>query len=552
MISWLQSTFQRHYKWLFLLLLGVVIVSFVLTITPAGSGLTGAGRGRIADRDYFGHNLASGKEMGALLQAAHMSSWINSGNQLSEQGQLEQVALQRTAILALADKLKVPGPNEEQLKDYIRTKRVFRGPDGNFSPDAYAQFIDIIEATPSFSTDMVARSLAQDYRIDMLNESLIGPGYVIPFEAKRQVEKQETVWSVETATTSYGSFLPEVEVSDSALEEFFETFSANYREGEKVVAKALTFRGDRYVDRIDLPGESDLKAYFESNRSLFEPPSPEAGIEENEPEAVEITFHTVREAVIEVWKQDAAQRLAEEAAVGLTVRLYKNNVLQGSPEYAAALASLGAEIVSLPPFAKTEVPEDTGIPVSGLLGLFSLNSDRYFSDVVRIDDGAAVLIFENAIPSRVPQIEEIRDAVTADYREAERMRLFVENGKVLGEALEAALAKGGSFIEATEVNGLVVESFDAFTSGSPPETFNRALFAQGDNLQDGQLSPMVVLDAEGIFVYLKSKVVPEYDESAPAVSEKVSQLAYFSSMFAGQTVLAELVTRELEKSQQPL
>ena len=551
MISWLQSTFQRHYKWLFLLLLAVVIVSFVLTITPAGSGLTGPSRS-VASRDYFGYNLESAKDMSALVQVAHLSSWINTGNRVSQQVQLQQVALQRTAILAAADRLKLPAPNEDQLKQYIQTKRVFRGPDGRFSADSYTQFIDLIEAEPGVSTDLVARSLAEDYRIDKVNEMLLGPGYVIPFEAKWQVEKQQTVWSVETATRSIDDFHPEIETTDEALKAYYQTSSAQYREGEKISGQMLAFDADSFADGVASPGENELESYFDSNRSRFENETADADLSEDSTAAAPIAFIEVRDRVLTAWKQDAARRLAEEASVRFTVTLYQDSVKLASPEYVSLLASTNAEVLPIEPISQTDVPDTAEVPATILNSLFSLDADRYFSDVLKTGTGAAVLIDGRTIESRIPPFDDIRSQVLADFLAEERKRLFAEKGAKLKSLIEAALEEGVTFAESAEGNGLVVESFDNFTTDGPPETFNRSLFAQSDLLEAGQLSPMVVLGSEGKFVYLKDKKVTEYDESAPAVTEKISQLEYFSSMFAGQSLLSELVTRELKKSEQPL
>ena len=57
MIDWIQRYLIR--RWFFALLLAVVIVAFVLTITPAGSGLTGEGE-EIQRHDFF--RLESGIE----------------------------------------------------------------------------------------------------------------------------------------------------------------------------------------------------------------------------------------------------------------------------------------------------------------------------------------------------------------------------------------------------------------------------------------------------------------------------------------------------------
>ena len=62
MISWIQKYFQQHFKVMFAVLLGVIIISFVFTI-GAAPGIGRADR-RMIDREFFGYNLA--------LQSSHL------------------------------------------------------------------------------------------------------------------------------------------------------------------------------------------------------------------------------------------------------------------------------------------------------------------------------------------------------------------------------------------------------------------------------------------------------------------------------------------------
>ena len=64
MISWIQRTFQQHFKWLFLALLILVIVSFVF-ITNASSGFGHVAKQTPA-RPYFGINLAAAEDLSLI------------------------------------------------------------------------------------------------------------------------------------------------------------------------------------------------------------------------------------------------------------------------------------------------------------------------------------------------------------------------------------------------------------------------------------------------------------------------------------------------------
>ena len=57
MISWIQRNLLQHFKLIFGVLLGLIIVSFVF-VTNASSGFGNTDR-QVVTREFFGHNLGS-------------------------------------------------------------------------------------------------------------------------------------------------------------------------------------------------------------------------------------------------------------------------------------------------------------------------------------------------------------------------------------------------------------------------------------------------------------------------------------------------------------
>src|SRR5690606_13771695 len=116
MISWLQITFQKHFRVLFLVLLVVLIVAFVFTI-GAMPGMGQAGP-KIRPRDFFGANLGSPEDTGRVFGDANLSVFLRVGYPALDQAQLQDYALQRHAGLHLANELNLPAPSTEQLTGF--------------------------------------------------------------------------------------------------------------------------------------------------------------------------------------------------------------------------------------------------------------------------------------------------------------------------------------------------------------------------------------------------------------------------------------------------
>ena len=99
MISWIQRTFQHHFRAVFAVMLILTIVSFVFIYSPS-SGI-GNSEGRAAQsQPYFDLNLASGTDQQKLLNDALLSINLQVGTSAGmDSSQLQTYALRRYAAL---------------------------------------------------------------------------------------------------------------------------------------------------------------------------------------------------------------------------------------------------------------------------------------------------------------------------------------------------------------------------------------------------------------------------------------------------------------------
>ncbi len=553
MITWIQRVFQKHNKWLFSLLLIVIIVAFVLTITPAGSGLS-RGEGKMRQDDFFGVNMASETEVRSLVLDAQVSTWFNTGNQVTQFNYLLDLALNRTALLALANEIGVPAPSESQLEESIRSNPKFSNPDGSFDSKNYDDFRKNLRKNPRFTEAMVHKAMIEDYRIKQVSEALAGPGYIQSKEAREKLKSEKTVWSVEIATLDYGSFEPEIEIEEEKLEEYYESNKANYEERPKAKVTAIQFTIANFRNSAaeELPDEATLKSYFQKNKARFEE-KPNISLlgSENETRAEEFTETTFAEARSQVeqdWIDDKAKSLAEVKAFDFTEQLYEENIAQISPQMEELIRVSSAEKATLEPYAKNRRPPNTLVPLTGLNQVFSLPLGRYFTDALSSPDGASVLLFDGMISARIPELDEVREVAETNYREILRKELFITNGEEIQERIETGLDAGQSFQELAEIEEMEAAAFKGFTSKSPPSGFNRALLAQNENLEPGQVSPMVFLQNKANFVYLKSKDLPDIPADSSEIETYAKSLAQSVLPANSYALVSEIVTQERAKS----
>jgi peptidyl-prolyl cis-trans isomerase D len=565
MISWIQRSFQQHFKWLFLVLLAVVIVSFVF-ITNASTGLGQTGVRPAPDRPFFGINLSKLEDGRALIEDAQLSLFLRRApfEQEPGPGQVEEYALQRHAALHHATLLGLPTPDESspEVLDYIRGLGRFSGQNGRFDPQAYASFIDSLDTNPRLSQADVGRVILDDVRVRAYEKLIAGPGYVTAADLSDELARRNTRWTLAIATIDGAAFSPNIDVSEAALQTWFETNARRYEVGPRVSVAAIRFPASRFADQVTVTDER-VRAAFDANPARYPAPAgtnaPEIKIDPatGQDTNADQTFAAVRGLVEADLRKEQSERAALMAADDLLVKMAEQRIEPARlPEFLAAqnlaLEEIGAIGNDTLPPALAGAADALAIGQEAL----RLAPERPYSNPVSIPDGAAILVFREAIAPRVPLLSEVKDRVLVDYQAAEKRRLFNESGRGLRSAIAAAVVAGKPFEEA--VNGAAaaaglkaeIKKPAPFTLGQPPATdFDFSALQALGNLDAGGVSDLIPSRADSaLIVHAIAKDTPAFDPASPDAREIKEQFAPILAQRNAQSVLAALVEAELAKS----
>ena len=545
MISWIQRTFQQHFKWLFLALLILVIVSFVF-ITNASSGFGHVAKQTPA-RPYFGINLAAAEDTKGLVRDASLSVQLH-GMQMRSEGQFQQYALQRLAALHLAGELNLPSPSNDDLASHIQTLRAFAGPDGKFDAKVYAKFRDDLKTNPQLHESDVTRVIADDVTYQQVLKLLSGPGYVLPADIQQQLNRANTTWTLEAVTVDLPSFSPAINVTPEALAKFMEFNGARYEIGPKVGVSYIDFPSAAFVGKVTVT-EEKLRAYYDANSARFLKPLGDKPAAVSTPDA---DFAAARKQVEDAYKLERAQALANDAAGDLAVALYDGKVTAATLD--AFLAARQLSRKSLAAFNASSIPAELGTNRRVADEALKTGPQRLFSDPVDTNRGAAILVWNETLPSRQPALAEVKERVTADYLESEKRKRFSEAGTALRTALEARLKAGDTLAKAVAACSstipakLDIKTWPTFTLAKPPQDLDYSIYNAIENLPKGALSPMVTTVEQGLIVYAADKKLPSADPTSPQFAETRTRLAAYTASRNGSDVLSGLVTAELAKS----
>lgn len=555
MISWIQTTFQRHTKLLMLFLLVAVTIPFVFTI-GAAPGIGRAGQ-KALEQEFFGFNLGNEQQARQIFRDGGLSAQLKGAFQVSG-AQLQQYALSRIAGLALADELGIPAASDKQVSDHVAGLPVFQNEQGGFDSARYRAFEDSLRTGGAVSTADVARVLRDDARLAALGGVLGGPGYVLPREVAEQLGRADTLWSLAVATLDYASFDPGVTPTEPALQKFHEENSFRYDIPARPRLSLVEFKAADFVPPVG-PTEAEARAFYQANAARFPIPADKMKSEGSAPSlsldgsgaAAKDDFLKVRAQVEDAMKQEAARRGASQAANDFTVALFERKLAPNSSELSAFLASLRRPASTLAPFTPDAPPADRPWLANYADQIARLDTSRPFSDPLPGPEGYVVLLWNETLPAYKPLFSEVRERVASDYREAEKRRRFVDHGRAVRGRLQSALKGGQSFDQAAIAEKLEVKTYAAFTLREPPQDLPFPAYGALQSLQAGQIAEMTAAGDKGYFVFAAAKQLPDTSTANPRFAEVREEMRRFAAQAGESALLASLVEAELKRTAPP-
>lgn len=558
MITWIQKYFQHHFRAMFAVLLGLIIISFVF-ITNTSGGFGRADR-QMVDREFFGYNLSLQSDQQKLFGDAGLSIRLRYGAfaQLQPE-QLQNYAFQRAATLHLAGQWRMPEATDDEIKKQIETLRLFAGQDGKFDAKAYATYRDDLKTNPRGTTQGdVRRVISDDVRAEKVQALLAGPGYVLPGEIKTRLSLLDTSWTLSTASVDYRFFKPEIKPAEAELTQFFEQSGGRYDISPRVVVSYVDFPALDLIASVNVT-EVEVRAFYDGNPARFPKPAeiPKSLLPSplvTPPADPAADFAAVRAQVESTLRLERAQKLATAAASDFSVALYEAKATT-PPAIEAFLAARKLTAKPVPPFSREAAPLELSGSPELAAAAFRLNQDRLASDAIATPNGAIILFWKETQPTRKPLFLEVRDKVAADYTENERRKRFVELGKSVKAQLETRLKAGDTFEAAAAAavasTGLNIEAktLAPFTPRTRPQDIDRNILGALERLEKGQVSDMAIGADKGLFVYAAEKKIPDITDANPQFADTRKEIAGYNGGIVASTFLNEMVEKELKRSE---
>lgn len=545
MISWIQRYFQKHFRLVFIVVLIAVALPMVVIYSSSGGGHSEGIRQM--ERPFFNVNLDNPETARRIGQDAELSAFLRFG--FPAQGaQLQQYALQRVAGLALADELHLPTPTPDQVAKYVPTLRAFQNQEGQFDHATYTRFSDSLKTGGLATPGDVNRVLRDDLRLTELIKLAGGPGYLQPSDVATQLNRIDSVWTVQIATLDYKNFNPTINPSEADLAKFHTDNAFRYDVAARPKLSAVVFKAADFMPPV-APTEAELRAFYNANAANFPVPGEEGKKDEANPAVPVDNFPKVRTQVETAIRTAASRRLASEAANRLTMALYekRDTVKANSPQLLELLAAGKVNAVDLPDFPLNQPPAGYEYLASNAATLSRLNKDRFVSDALPTPEGFVVLFWKESLPGYSPMLAQVRERVLADYRDGEKRRLFNERGNTLKTQLQSAALTPTGFADKAAAEKLEVKTYSNFTLRELPQDFPRNAAQSLLALEKGKVSAMIATEDKGQLVYAQEKKAPDLTTANPRYAEVKQQLSTMLGDETGKSLLVELTNDELER-----
>ncbi|MCC7519658.1 MAG: peptidyl-prolyl cis-trans isomerase [Verrucomicrobiae bacterium] len=503
MITHFQRVIHRHGRWIFGILLGIIIVAFVLWDYAGVQHRTGP-HAAAASRLY-GRRI-SPRDLDVAMRLTLLNLLMMSGREVRMNDRaralVEEQTLQRLALVEKARRMGLAVSDAEVLE----TARQWFSKDGQFNPSAYAQFVSEVLAPRRLSEgdfeEMARETLLLRKLFALVGSSAkVTDGEAVAF-TKENLERISAV----VCRFDAAEFLAESKPTEAQVADFYAKHPDLFRTPERVRAAYVLFPIE--PEKI-APTDAELAEVYEASRAVLTTPDGRVRPMSEVADALRIQV-----------KRRKAREAAAKRATELTVKLVPEPGKE-PPSFEALVRAEGLVLKETGFMTPQELPSGIKAPEFAAAA-HALGPENSISDPVPLGETAfAVIKFLERQPSVLPSLENVRDAV----RGACAAELAVTRAREVGARkraeLQAALDEGKPFLATTAALGLKPIPLPVFSAlETPPRDRGEALVRRAAILLPaGGVGDFIPSSTGGFFVHVLSRQPVKSDEVANHLAE---------------------------------
>ncbi|MCX7817755.1 MAG: SurA N-terminal domain-containing protein [Kiritimatiellae bacterium] len=429
---------QSRITWIIFLV--VIVFSFVIWGTPflfasreeRERGAAGVLNGRPVTRAEYWDALQHVRLAIALAATGQMPS-------LDERTEptLRRLAWQRLASLREAARLGIV-IRPDEVQDAIRSQPMFQH-EGRFRLEAYRGFVNRLLGETGLGEPFFEEHVAQELALQRLRMITAQAVLAPPADIARVFSVLEDVFQIEYLELPPSIVETNIALSEAQIADYFSRHMTNYAIPPRVVVQYVHFRAADHLSEVPPPEANDIEDYYDEHRqqytietqeivtNLVEAPTPPGTSSTNTPATAQLATQTVRRvrpldevrpAIVEALRQRRAMDRAEQRALEFVGRISPDRPTRPL-SFEQAAREFGVEVRETPPLLR-DVPlatVDAGLRFNRAAFELREAPDERFSLPVRGESGYFVLWLKERLPSRIPELADVRVEVERDARE---------------------------------------------------------------------------------------------------------------------------------------
>jgi hypothetical protein len=503
------GTIRKHSKWLWWVIAGLTIISFIgWNIAPANRNGGAAGPGTYGT--LYGHKITQSDYVNArnefyLFYWFRNNEWPNRNPNIKNED-LEQQIYLRLMLMQKARALGIyvtDAAAAAAAGDVLRSPELVRAFRVNGPSVPVELLVKQVLQPEGMTADDLARFARNDVAIQQLIQTLgLTGSLVTPEEAVAAYQRENQEVTAQIGFLSASNFLSPVPAAPAYVAQFYTNYLAQYRLPDRVQVRYVEFNLTNFLAQSKAEWaktnlEDTVSAAFQQyGLSAF--PGAKTPDEAKD---------KIRELLIRDRALADARAQANEFA---TTAFNLTPLLAGNLDAVAKQKGLTVRLTA--PFASVTGPEEFDAPPTFTKAAFTLTADDPLAGPIVGPTAAYVIALAKQLPSEIPSLDQIRDRVTQDFRTMQATMIAMRTGTNLAPTLAGQLMAGHSFASVCIASGLQPETLPAFSLSTPdlPELRNRASLPQVKqatfSTPPGRTSGFEETEDGGFIVYVQSRL----------------------------------------------
>lgn len=498
------GTIRRHQAWLWWVIGGITVISFVIfgptNFNRNGSG--GRNGGGSGDFGAIGGVPITREEFDNASREVALDQLLRSGQRAEDTPAFRREVYLQLFCLKKEQELGIQVSTEAAAA--FGKRQVLEPLARSSGVTSFDEFVKRFLKPAGFDEGDFDRFLRHELARDQLIASTgVSGRLVTPGEAETIFRAEHQDLATALMYFSSSNYAAGIVPTPEAIQSFYSNEVANYRIPERMQVAYVKFNvtnqfavAQAAITNLDtLANDFYLKAGTNAFSDAKTPEEAKTKIKETLVKLHAMTNETLRIAYQFANDLDAIKtnRSAETFEALAKEKKF-------TPETSA-------------PFDALDGPTNMDVPRSFTATAFSLSPQGPFSGVIPAEDGYYVIAFKKSLPSEDPAFKDVEAKVKEDYRQGEAVQLARQAASKFYPSLTNGLAEKktvSNLCAEAKVTLEPISPFSLSSTNTPPELRDRVSFGLlrqvAFSLQVGSVSPPVSSRDGAFMLYLEKKL----------------------------------------------